>query len=148
MINMSKKIIMLEGLNCANCAAKIEDKVKNIDGVRNVNLNFIEKKLTLETEDREKINQIKDIINKIEPDVDVYEKNGDISEEHRKNYLKDIIKFASGITFFVLAIILKNNFYISLIFYIAAYFIFGFRVLKTSFKNILRGNIFDENFER
>jgi len=143
---MSKKIIMLEGLNCANCAAKIEDKVKNIGGVKNVNLNFIEKTLTLETEDREKVTQIKDIINKIEPDVEIYEKNGDISEEHRNNYLKDIIKFTSGITFFVLAIMIKNNFYISLIFYIAAYFIFGFRVLKTSFKNILRGNIFDENF--
>ena len=36
-----KKIIKLEGLCCANCAAKIEEGVKKLDGVNNASLSFM-----------------------------------------------------------------------------------------------------------
>lgn len=46
-----KKVYRLEELDCALCAAKIEDAVRKIEGVRAVSVNFIGQKLTLEADD-------------------------------------------------------------------------------------------------
>lgn len=46
-----KKIIKLEGLCCANCAAKIEEGVKKLDGVNNASLSFMTQRLIMEVED-------------------------------------------------------------------------------------------------
>ena len=43
-----KAVLKLEGLCCANCAAKIENEVKKIDGLDEANLSFMTQKLTLE----------------------------------------------------------------------------------------------------
>ena len=45
-----KKILMLMGLGCANCAAKIEKEVKTIDGVVNATVDFVSKKLIISTD--------------------------------------------------------------------------------------------------
>ena len=46
-----KKSIKLSGLDCANCAAKMEQAVRGIDGVNAVSVNFMTQKMTLEAED-------------------------------------------------------------------------------------------------
>ena len=46
-----KKIIKLEGLCCANCAAKIEEGVKTLDGVNSASLSFMTQRLIMEVED-------------------------------------------------------------------------------------------------
>ena len=46
-----KKTFALEELDCANCAAKMEDAIKKLDGVKNATVNFIAQKLTLEADD-------------------------------------------------------------------------------------------------
>ncbi|MGC6175296.1 cation transporter [Lacrimispora sp. 38-1] len=46
-----KKIIKLEGLCCANCAAKIEEEVKKLSGVENASLSFMTQRLTMEVEE-------------------------------------------------------------------------------------------------
>lgn len=67
-----KKKIKLEGLCCANCAAKIENQVSKLDGVTEVTVNFLTEKLIMTAED-EKLEailpQIEKIVKKIEPDV-------------------------------------------------------------------------------
>ena len=45
-----KKIIKLEGLCCANCAAKIEEEVKRLTGVESASLSFMTQRLTIEVE--------------------------------------------------------------------------------------------------
>ena len=71
-----KKTYLLEGLCCANCAAKIERGVADIDGVTDASVNFRTTKLTFEGEDS-KIDDIvkkaKKIVKKIEPDVEIKE---------------------------------------------------------------------------
>ena len=59
---LMKKELMLNGLTCAHCASVIDEKVKHIDGVKNSNLNFTNKKLSVEIDcdNEEKI--IKNII--------------------------------------------------------------------------------------
>ena len=46
-----KKKFRLEGLDCANCAAKMEDAIRRIEGVQAANISFMAQKLTLEAEE-------------------------------------------------------------------------------------------------
>ena len=63
----------LEGLDCANCAMKIEDAIKQINGVNQVNVSFLTQKLTIETEENIDIitEEILKVIKKVEPDCKV-----------------------------------------------------------------------------
>lgn len=64
----------LHDLCCANCAAKIEEKISRLDGVESVTVNFLTEKMILFA-DEVKIEDIKSqaekIIHKIEPDVEI-----------------------------------------------------------------------------
>ena len=69
-----KRRYTLENLVCANCAAKMEEKIKELDGVNSVTVNFITTKMVLDVEDDKfdsVLNQAKDIIKSIEPYVEV-----------------------------------------------------------------------------
>lgn len=69
-----KKTFCLDGLGCANCAAKMEREINKIDGVQNATVNFMTTKMVIEGED-EKMETIvptaEKIIKKIEPYVKV-----------------------------------------------------------------------------
>ncbi|WP_022820059.1 cation transporter [Fusobacterium russii] len=69
-----KKIFKLEGLDCAHCANKIEEKISKLEGVNSIIVNFMTTKMTLEAAD-EKFESIfteaKKIINELEPDVNI-----------------------------------------------------------------------------
>jgi len=67
-----KKTIKLQDLDCANCAAKIENSISKLDGVTNVKVNFMSQKMILEAQDDQFdtiIAQAKKIAKKIEPDM-------------------------------------------------------------------------------
>ncbi|WP_338945450.1 heavy-metal-associated domain-containing protein [Fusobacterium canifelinum] len=69
-----KKVFKLEGLNCAHCAAKIEEKVSKLEGVKSVVINFMTTKMTLESVDEnigDIVEKVKKLINEIEPDVNM-----------------------------------------------------------------------------
>ena len=66
-----KKIYKLEDLDCANCAAKMEDAIRKIEGVQSVSVNFLAQKMTLEAEEADLDGILKKAakaIKKIEPD--------------------------------------------------------------------------------
>lgn len=66
-----KKVIPLYNLDCANCAMKMEQGIKKIDGVRSASVNFMFQKMTLEIDDDNAeniIEQVKAVCRKIEPD--------------------------------------------------------------------------------
>jgi len=70
-INMKKKFI-LEGLGCANCAAKMENAIKKLDGVKDATVNFMTQKLVIEGEDEKMpaiIQEAEKIVKDIEPDT-------------------------------------------------------------------------------
>ena len=69
-----KKVFKLEGLNCAHCAAKIEEKVSKLEGVKSVVINFMTTKMTLESVDENIgyiVEKVKKLINEVEPDVNI-----------------------------------------------------------------------------
>ena len=66
-----KKRFMIEELCCANCAAKMEEGIRKLEGVRSANINFLTQKLTLEAEEADfprLLDEAERIIKKIEPD--------------------------------------------------------------------------------
>ncbi len=68
-----KKIVKLEGLCCANCAAKIEEEVKKLNGVESASLSFMTQRLTMEVSE-EKVDEIMEAARKtaykIEPEAE------------------------------------------------------------------------------
>lgn len=72
-----KKTYKLENLGCANCSAKMEDKIGKLKGIEEVTVNFFSGKLILEIRDEDENNYIEDklvkeiekIIKRIEPQV-------------------------------------------------------------------------------
>lgn len=68
-----RKIVKLEGLCCANCAAKIEEGIKKLEGVKEASLSFMTQRLTIEVEDGSEetvIAAARKISQKIEPDAE------------------------------------------------------------------------------
>lgn len=66
-----KKTFELEELDCAHCAAKMEDAIRKIDGVISANISFMSQKLTLEADEKDFDKILKaaqKAIKKIEPD--------------------------------------------------------------------------------
>ena len=69
-----KKTYMLEDLDCANSAAKMEEAVKKIDGVKFASVNFLAQKMTLEADDEvfdEILKKAIKTIKRVEPDCRV-----------------------------------------------------------------------------
>ncbi len=69
-----KKVFKLEDLDCANCAAKMEDAIKKIDGVSFASVNFMGQKMTIEADDEHFdtiMKQVVKVCKKIEPDCTI-----------------------------------------------------------------------------
>ena len=69
-----KKTFKLEDLDCANCAAKMENAIKKLDGVTNATVSFMTQKMTIEADDErfdEIVKAAVKCIAKVEPDCQV-----------------------------------------------------------------------------
>ena len=69
--NDMKKKYKLEDLDCANCAQKMEDAIKKIDGVKDVSVNFMMQKMTIEADDAafdDIMKKVVDTCKKVEPE--------------------------------------------------------------------------------
>jgi Cd2+/Zn2+-exporting ATPase len=151
-----KKEILLEGLCCGNCAAKIERESNNIDGVKSATVDFISTKLIMEIEDPSKQNHIvdnvKEIVKRIEPDVNVVEINKDNKikskdqESEEESNKSEIIRFAVGALIFGVATAMKFPNTVELLLYLASYILVGGEVVLGALRNIRKGEVFDENF--
>ena len=69
-----KKTYKMRDLDCANCAAKMEDAIRKLGGVQSVSISFMTQKLTIEAEeDRldEIMRQAVKVCKKVEPDCEI-----------------------------------------------------------------------------
>jgi len=82
---MTKTVYWLKGLDCPNCAQKIAVRVNDLEIVESADMDFIRKKLIVmhSQPDRESIDsKVKDIVNKLEPDVEVLDYSQSKQHEH------------------------------------------------------------------
>lgn len=69
-----RKVYKLENLDCANCASKIENAIKQIVGVKDASVSFMTQKLMIDIADEEIeriIKEVQKVMNKIEPDCEI-----------------------------------------------------------------------------
>ena len=69
-----KKTFRMIGLDCANCAAKMERAIQNLDGVTSATVSFMTQKLTLEADDARFDQIVKEAVKackKVEPDCEI-----------------------------------------------------------------------------
>lgn len=145
-----KKILVLMGLGCANCAAKIEKEVKALPGVKDASIDFVTKKLTLEVNNKRELSAIIEKISKvasqIESGVKVVEethKEHDHGEDFDKHKM---IILGIGAALFFIALLFKLPFWVEFGMFFISYLLVGGEVLLRAARNILRGQVFDENF--
>ena len=157
-----EETLLLKDLNCANCAAKMEDRIRKMDVVETANFTLAthQLKLTGSWEDREALKRdIQDICDAIEEGVTVadYERKSKaaVDDGRENNQDNDAVTIAvivvgllfmiyDALTSFVPSIGLPVS--IETPIYYVAYVLLAFPVLRTAARNILKGEIFDENF--
>lgn len=144
-------VLILNGLNCPDCAEKIRRRAQNVDGVKAAEMNFMSKELRLilesESQKENAIEEVKKIVSDIEPDVEVLFDGANTEGEFDKNSFKiEIAKLFAAFSFFLAGVLIPMPFWWEFSFLILAYFLSGWEVLARAVKNILKGEIFDENF--
>lgn len=90
-MTIKRKEYVLEGLNCAHCAAKIENEIKEIPYVTHTVLNFMTKTLIIEEENvanaKAIFERVEKIIHRHEPQIKILEKQKNIPLAHSKDIL-------------------------------------------------------------
>ncbi len=149
---------ILNGLSCSSCAAKIEAEVKKIEGIKHADLNFARSLISVTGEEETMARlevELQEIADRIEPGLEVEKNSNKNKKNSQKSFLSQLPrKLIIGTGLFFIAILtaelpvlhglLPNWFMLTL--FLTSYFLIGGKVLKIAFRNILRGQIFDENF--
>ena len=141
-----KKEYVLRGIDCGNCAAKIERAVNQLEQVESATVNLIAQKLTLETKSEDGIDkEIIDLVDAIEPGIEVISDKKEEALPEKRDWAKELL-LAVMILFAFGFFLPEEYFWIRLVYYLTLYIIIGHKVLIKMVQNIQRGNIFDENF--
>jgi Zn2+/Cd2+-exporting ATPase len=159
MVNQAKEQVKrefeLNGLDCSNCAMKIENNVKKIDGVSSCNVNFVTKTLSVMTEKEMEETVVKNtiqLVNKLEPHVNVIDLNHNHSHAgHDHSHSiggtnKLVTQLIIAGILFLTAILDQFGTTISFVLFVTAYLVVGLEVILNAVRNIIRGQVFDENF--
>ena len=170
----AEESFILEGLGCGNCAAKIEAGIKNLDGVKDANVDFINKKLRIEIDNKfnkeEIINKAEKIVNRIEAHVNMIaleeysagnhghgHSHGGHSHGHDHDHSQgngsiifdfkdDLGKILIAGMLLVFGLVMNFSPLLELLIFLLAFAIVGSDVLLRAIGNIRRGQVFDENF--
>ncbi|NJE26504.1 cadmium-translocating P-type ATPase [Thermococcus sp. MV5] len=146
---MAKKLkkLKLEGLDCASCAYEIEEALKK-EGFEFALVNFATKEAVIEGD----IEKAKEIIKRVEPGVEVIEKDEhEHAHHHDHDDPKEMLHFIiPSLLLFIIGIVLMyyynydNAFVLGI--FVVSYLLVGWKVLRNAFVNSIHGNVFDENF--
>ena len=158
--------LFIEGVDCPNCAAKIERKLNTLNRIKEATVDFLGKRVIVESENfsqDELVEFIQAEVNKIEHGVKISTKKlhaHSHSHSHSHAHIHDHShahggedtdkikkKLLIGGILFVLGIFIPKTLFIpKLAVFLVSYFIIGGDVLLSAVKNILKGQVFDENF--
>ena len=160
--------LFIEGVDCPNCAAKIERKLNTLQKIKAATVDFLGKRVVVESEDFSQDELAKFIqteVDKIEDGVKISTKrlhshghthhhSHSHSRVHSHSHThgegdtdKIKKKLLIGGIIFVLGIFIPKTLFIpKFAVFLVSYFIIGGDVLVSAVKNILRGQVFDENF--
>ncbi len=146
------KKYQLKNIDCASCAAKIEEGVAKLEQVKFVSVNFANLTLQIDTPD---IEEVKQKIKEIEPEVIVEEMQNEKPVES-KNILKEnkgeLIRIFLTVLLLVVGLIFEKEIHntpyriAEYLVFLPAYLISGWGVLKGALRSITKGKVFNEHF--
>lgn len=153
------KEYLLRGLDCANCASKIENGLKSSDFIKSVTVSFMTTTLKLQTVDGYKgnINEaVEKVVHKYEPDIVVVDKSSEADhDDHGHTHgegdgKRQLLMLIVGAVIFATSILLERytslNGYLVSAAFVLGYLVLGGGVVLKALRNIAKGQIFDENF--
>lgn len=141
-----EKTYRLDGLDCAHCAAKIEHAVQGINGVKRATVDFMTTKMIIEAPEKEMpriCDEAEKAVHQFEPDVELKDLTAPKEEESQTG---KIIQIAVALIATLSLVLLEPAMPWKFVAYLAVYLWIGWDVLKTAATNILKGQVFDENF--
>ncbi|MGN0386723.1 MAG: heavy metal translocating P-type ATPase [Lachnospiraceae bacterium] len=168
-VNTSKaplRIYQIENLDCANCAAKVERKLQNLDGVEFASITFATKQLRVASYDHEALLPLLEkTISEAEPGVTItlrenLAENHSPQEEPEKEN-KDLVCIIIGALLLLTGAVAKKLLtgtdgenlpftpllsFVPTLLFIAAYLLLGLETIFHAAKNLLKGKVLDENF--
>ncbi|WP_367338985.1 heavy metal translocating P-type ATPase [Aminivibrio sp.] len=140
--------LSLEGLNCANCSARIEEQVSGLPGVSGAAIDLVGGRMKVFLSERgdsdELLSRIRAVVDSIEPGVVVSEES--VSRSSPVFPRKDVFRLSSAAVLWILAIFLPGDGAWRTVLYVSAYLVAGINVLRSVFLNFRKGIVFDEFF--
>ncbi|MGA4919265.1 heavy metal translocating P-type ATPase [Bacillus subtilis] len=149
-MRLVKQEYVLDGLDCSNCAQKIENGVKGIKGIDGCAVNFAASTLTVSADGKEEqwvTNKVEKKVKSIDPHVTVRQKHIKKSADdgYRNRMVNMLIRMAAAVILGATAYLVHSG-TIELFLFLAAYLIIGGDIMIRAVKNIIRGQVFDEHF--
>ncbi|WP_434178289.1 heavy metal translocating P-type ATPase [Bacillus stercoris] len=149
-MRLVKQEYVLDGLDCSNCAQKIENGVKGIKGIDGCAVNFAASTLTVSADGKEEqwvTNKIEKKVKSIDPHVTVRQKHKKKSADdgYRNRMVNMLIRMAAAVILGAAAYLVHSG-TIKFCLFLAAYLIIGGDIVIRAVKNIIRGQVFDEHF--
>ncbi|USP94790.1 heavy metal translocating P-type ATPase [Bacillus vallismortis] len=149
-MRLVKQEYVLDGLDCSNCAQKIENGVKGIKGIDGCAVNFAASTLTVSAGGKEEqwvANKVEKKVKSIDPHVTVRQKHKKKSAEdgYRNRMINMLIRMAVAVILGAAAYVVHSG-TIEFFLFLAAYLIIGGDIVIRAIKNISRGQVFDEHF--
>ena len=153
-----KQVFILENLGCANCAAKMERRINELDDVAEATITFSTKQLRITGKRLDSLlPQIQEICASIESEVKVVPKDpapkaaakAENKKDEKAEQKKTLTMIAAGAVLFVIGEVMEHmgvNGYAPAIVNVIAYLILGLEIVITAVKNLTHGQVFDENF--
>ena len=138
--------LLIHGLDCANCALKVENEIKKQPFIEDAVINFSTETLVVKTTDsHDLVDKIQKAVDSVEEGVIVSLKKSEVKYTKPKLFVfKDNIELIEGIIIFVGAMMTSGWF--SVFLYIFAYLLIGYKVILKALKNLGRKDFLDENF--
>ena len=141
-----KTVYSIANLCCANCAAKIEEKLKALPEVEDLTLTFATKKLSVTAKNPDKLlPKLTEIARTVEEDV-TFIPAEDHQEKGSSGDDGKIILLGTGLFLLGLILGMVEFFAAQKVAFVAAYLVLGWEILLTAGKNLIKGKMLDENF--
>lgn len=143
-MNILKKYkFLIQNLSCANCAAKIQDKLSKEDGFKNVILNFGTSKLSFETDKKNPKELVSKIAYSVESNVEILEENTEVKNSYN---LFPIFRLLIGLLLAAVGFYVALPYYLNTIFILSSYVILLYRTSKKAIILLFKSKTIDENF--
>lgn len=145
-----KKQIKLTRIHCAGCAVNLEDKIREVDGVKNVSIDFVAKIVNLEISNHagnDIVEKVKECITKFDSSIKIVDTTKEEIQEKKEKAKKivDIVRVSICVLFSIVAFFVPI-FWLKVALFSFAYLNIAYEVIYFAFYNLIKGKFLDENF--